>query len=67
MRLVEDLTDPAVLAGRGIAAGDLAGAWEAEARAGRRPAGWRLAGRLIAGGVAAIVVPSFAPAQGERC
>ena len=61
---VVDLTDAAQLASRAIVPAALAGAWETEARAGRRPAGWTLAERLIAEGVAGIVVPSFAYGAG---
>lgn len=57
---VLDLTDPTLLAGHGIAAQELACPWEADATAGRRPASWRVADRMIADGIAGIVVPNFA-------
>ena len=55
-----DLTDPAVLAGRGIRPDDLACPWKDLATRGVRPPSWALADRLMADGVAAIMVPSFA-------
>lgn len=39
---------------------DMACAWFAEAAAGHEPASWRLAKRLIAGGAAGFITPSFA-------
>lgn len=39
---------------------DMACAWFAEAAAGREPASWRLARRLIASGAAGLIAPSFA-------
>ena len=39
---------------------DMACAWFAEAVAGREPASWRLARRLIANGAAGLLAPSFA-------
>jgi RES domain-containing protein len=55
-----DLTDPAILDARGIAPDHLACPWEADSTAGRRPASWVVADRLIAEGTAGVVVPSFA-------
>jgi RES domain-containing protein len=48
----------------GVTAADLACAWEDLVSRGERPPGWRLAERLIASGVAGIIVPSFAPGAG---
>jgi RES domain-containing protein len=65
---VLDLGDPATLAAEGIAPADLASAWQLLASTGAPVPSWILARRLIARGVAGIVVPSFAPgaAPGER-
>lgn len=65
---VLDLTNPATLAAEGVAPGELACAWQLLASAGAPVPSWRLARRLIARGVAAVLVPSFAPgaAPGER-
>lgn len=58
---VADLTDPGVRAGLGIAAGDLGCAWEDMASRGLEPPTWALARRLTEAGMAAVLVPSFAP------
>jgi RES domain-containing protein len=58
---VADLTEPATLAMSGANAAILASPWEAIFLAGGKPPSWDLARRLIANGIAAIVVPSFAP------
>lgn len=58
---VLDLTDPAILATLVIRAAELGCAWELIAAMGDQPATWALAQRLIAQGIAAIRVPSFAP------
>lgn len=65
---VLDLSDPATLAAEGIAPDDLACAWQLLASMGAPVPSWLLARHLIAGGVAAIIVPSFAPGApaGER-
>ncbi len=58
----EDLVDLRTRADQqaaGVAEADLACPWFAEAAAGREPASWRLARRLIAGGAAGTVAPSF--------
>jgi RES domain-containing protein len=44
----------------GAALADLSCTWEADARERREPASWQLARRLIARGIAGILVPSFA-------
>lgn len=56
-----DLTNPAVLPAWAIASADLACAWEDIASRGEIPPSRRIAERLRAGGVAGVVVPSFAP------
>jgi len=61
---VADLTDAGQLLAHAITPADLTGPWEKQARAGRRPASWIMAERLIADGVAGIVVPSFAYGAG---
>jgi RES domain-containing protein len=65
---VLDLTDPATLAREAVAEGELRCAWQRLAVAGEPVPSWRLAQRLIAQGIAAIIVPSFAPgaAPAER-
>ena len=65
---VLDLCDPAILAAEGVAADDLACAWQLLASTGAPVPSWLLARRLIARGVAGVIVPSFAPgaAVGER-
>jgi RES domain-containing protein len=56
-----DLSDAATVSAAAIDVADLACAWEGEAMRGRVPPTWQLSDRLIAGGAAGIVVPSFAP------
>ena len=58
---VADLTDPATCAKLMITPAALACPWEDLASSGRTPPSWDLARRLAASGIAAIVVPSFAP------
>jgi RES domain-containing protein len=58
---VADLTDPDIRHEAGIDAADLACAWEDLTDRGAEPPSWAIARRLIADGVAAIIVPSFAP------
>jgi RES domain-containing protein len=58
---VADLTDPAARAALHADAADLSCAWEALALRNMTPPSWVLASRLSAAGVAAIIVPSFAP------
>jgi RES domain-containing protein len=57
---VPDLTDPATLAVEGISDGELRCAWQLLAGTGAPVPSWILAKRLIAKGIAAIIVPSFA-------
>lgn len=63
---IADLTDPQSCTDLGIASSDLACAWEDLADRGQTPPSWTLADRLIAAGIAGIVVPSFASAAGRR-
>ena len=61
---VLDLTDAATLAAQRIAAGDLACAWKDLASRGIRPPSWLMAERLVADGIAGVIVPSFAKGAG---
>lgn len=61
---VLDLTDAGARRAAGTDADALACAWEARRMRGQRPESWRLAERLVEAGVAAIVVPSYAPGAG---
>ena len=66
---VVDLTDPGMRRLWGCTDEDLACPWEILAAAGKAPPSWMLARRLMAEGVAAIIVPSFAinaPASGKN-
>jgi RES domain-containing protein len=55
-----DLTDAATLAGHEIARDDLDCAWKDLSTRGIKPASWAITERLVAAGIAGIVVPSFA-------
>jgi RES domain-containing protein len=57
---VLDLTDPTVLASKGIDPGNLSCPWEDLSTRGLAPPSWTLAKRLVGEGVSAIIVPSFA-------
>ena len=57
---VVDLRTAPAQKAAGVDPVDMACPWFAEAAAGRLPASWRLAGRLIAAGAAGVVVPSYA-------
>lgn len=61
---VLDLTDAAGRDPLGITAADLSCPWERITSNGQVPPSWSLAQRLVADGVAAILVPSFAPGAG---
>jgi RES domain-containing protein len=50
----------------GVTLADLSGGWGLDARERRDPATWQLARRLIARGIAGILVPSFAPGATQR-
>jgi RES domain-containing protein len=58
---VVDLTDPGVVGAVGIDGSDLGCPWEDLADRGLEPPTWRLAEALVAAGVQAAMVPSFAP------
>lgn len=58
---VTDLTNAATLATLHVSPETLSCAWESLADRKRQPLSWDLALRLIAGGTAAALVPSFAP------
>ena len=58
---VLDLPDPAPLAAHGVSTADLACAWADLHDRGLPVPSWEAAGRLAAAGVAAVLVPSFAP------
>lgn len=62
---VTDLTDPAIRQDLAVDPADLACPWEQMVSLGHVPPSWDLARRLIDGGIAAIVVPSFAPGASE--
>jgi RES domain-containing protein len=56
-----DLTDPATCAAEGIARDEVDCGWLLLAKARQPVPSWRLAERLMARGIAGIMVPSFAP------
>lgn len=59
----EDIVDLTTDEGRsaaGVSLADMACAWALDAAERRKPASWKLAQELIAGGAAGIVAPSFA-------
>lgn len=58
---IVDLTDPAEHDRWSINAEGLACAWAWLAAKGQQPATWSLAERLTKAGIAAVIVPSFAP------
>jgi RES domain-containing protein len=55
-----DLTDASIRAAHEVEHQDLSCAWKDQATQGRQPPSWALARRLGEGGVAGIIVPSFA-------
>jgi RES domain-containing protein len=57
---VVDLRTDAGRAEYDVAPAELSGAWKSDVLEAREPATWQLARRLIAGGFAGILVPSFA-------
>jgi RES domain-containing protein len=61
---VADLTGEDGRRDLGVAMADLSCAWEDLAARGTDPPSWQFARRLVGGGYAAIVVPSFAPGAG---
>jgi RES domain-containing protein len=58
---IADLRTDARCAEYGVAPTELSSAWHSAALERKEPASWRLAQRLIARGIAGILVPSFAP------
>jgi RES domain-containing protein len=56
-----DLADSAVRSALGVGPTELGCAWEDEAARRLTPASWTVARRLFETGIAAIIVPSFAP------
>jgi RES domain-containing protein len=58
---IADLRTDAGRAEHGVAPAELSSAWFSDSPERREPASWRLARRLIARGIAGILVPSFAP------
>jgi len=58
---VVDLRSEAGRAEHGVAAAELSSDWLSSRREGGEPASWQLARRLMARGIAGILVPSFAP------
>lgn len=57
---VLDLTDRATCAAHGIAPADMACPWKDLATRGIRPPSWSLTERLVAAGIAGVIVPNFA-------
>ena len=55
-----DLRTPMARAAANIGLADLACGWAMDLASGRQPASWTVAERLITGGAAGILVPSFA-------
>ncbi len=60
-----DLTDAAILRLHEIPASVLASGWKDAATRSEIPPSWGLAGRLVAEGIAGIIVPSFAVGAGS--
>jgi RES domain-containing protein len=58
---VVDLRNDAGRGQYGVAAAELSCAWKSDVLERREPPSWQLARRLIARGIAGILVPSFAP------
>jgi RES domain-containing protein len=58
---VVDLRTEADRTAAGVSLEDMACAWFSDMAQGREPPSWRIARRLIDGGDAGVVVPSFAP------
>jgi RES domain-containing protein len=60
----EDVADLRTDAGRthpGVGLAELSGAWLSDVVDGKDPPSWRMARRLVSGGCAGILAPSFAP------
>jgi len=63
---VADLSTDAGRAEYGVALAQLSSAWKSNVLEHTEPASWQLARRLIARGMAGILVPSFAPGATHR-
>jgi RES domain-containing protein len=63
---VADLRTDAGRAEVGVTLAELSCAWALDVRERREPASWQLARRLIARGIAGILVPSFTPGATQR-
>jgi RES domain-containing protein len=61
-----DLRTEAARTGHGVAAEELSSAWFPDSLERTEPATWQLARRLIARGIAGILVPSFAQGATQR-
>lgn len=64
----EDIVDLCTEAGRAefaVSHEEMGCAWALALAEGKRPASWAIHDRLVARGIAGIVVPSFAPGAGE--
>jgi RES domain-containing protein len=58
---VADLRTDAGRADHAVDLAELSGAWLSDVLDGKDPPSWRMARRLVSGGYAGILVPSFAP------
>jgi RES domain-containing protein len=63
---IADLRTEAGRAEHGVALAELSAAWLSDSLVRSEPASWRIARRLIARGIAGILVPSFAPGATPR-
>jgi RES domain-containing protein len=63
---IADLRTEGSRAEYGVMPGDLSSPWVSDVLARREPASWQLARRLIARGIAGVLVPSFAPGATPR-
>jgi RES domain-containing protein len=63
---IADLRTEAGRAEHGVIPEDLSSPWISDVLARREPASWQLARRLIARGIAGILVPSFTPGATAR-
>ena len=65
----EDIADLCTEAGRAafsVSPEEMGCAWAMALAEGKRPASWAIHDRLVASGIAGIIVPSFAPGAGEE-
>lgn len=63
---IADLRTDAARSEHGVTLAVLSGGWGLDARERREPASWELMRRLMARGIAGILVPSFAPGATQR-